>query len=75
MEMEEEIRGSVCVYTDGHVESTALELTVLLTEGAVLAAAMHQAVGTRARLQQVLLPHFRPVEAGVAAGAPRHARY
>lgn len=61
------------VDTDSHVESTVLELTVLLTEGAVLAAAMNEAITTRAWLQQVLLPHFSAVEAGVAARTPSHA--
>lgn len=32
------------VGTDGQVESMALQLTVLLTEGAVLAAAMNKAI-------------------------------
>ncbi|KAK6119990.1 LOW QUALITY PROTEIN: hypothetical protein DH2020_046278 [Rehmannia glutinosa] len=51
--------------TKRHVKSTVLELTVLLAQGAVLAAEMDKTIGARVLRKHVLTSHPRPVEARV----------
>lgn len=58
-----------------HVKTARLELTILLTEGTVLAATMKEAIVARAFMQRILLPHFRTVEAGVQAWTPSYQPY
>lgn len=61
------------VRTDGHVEAAALELAVLLAEGADPAAQVDAAVGAGLLLEPVLLPQPGAVAAGVgAASQPSH---
>jgi hypothetical protein len=55
------------VRTYVHVESSLLELAVLLAERAALAAAVDAAVGAGALLEAVLRAHLGAVEAGVDA--------
>lgn len=60
--------------TNGHVEPTALELSVLLAHRAWLATAVNNAITAWALLQQVLSSHFRPVEAGIQARTARRTQ-
>lgn len=56
--------------TEGRVESTVLELAILLGEGARLTEAVEDEVLIPAPGDPVLLPHLLTVEAGIAARTP-----
>lgn len=60
------------MYTDRHVESTALELAIFLTQGTRLAEKMNQAVATRTLFKRELLPHLCAIYASVAESTTSH---
>lgn len=55
----------VCRHTDRHVESTVLELTILLCQSTRLAAEMTHAIATIASFQVILLSQFGSVAARI----------
>lgn len=60
--------------TEGQVETTVLQLKVLLGQGTRLTEPVADAVLARAPFQHVLLPHLHPIHHRVEASASRHHR-